>query len=161
MKNCEIQTHIGYSKEPIFSLLKNIKKYAPGIPDFTCPSIEILLRQLDTISEVIDNSSSYDDIDQIKRDLRMPDYSGALESLRDENHELRQSSKFWYQQAVWFAEAIAKMRSEAFEDKFSIASETAPDLCLQYCIKIGVEPGECDECQEHGECPVLCKGGEN
>ena len=63
------------------------KKHAPTVPGETCPSI-------DYVQEVFDQIVVRTDDDWAKKQYRLA--LGVLEYIRDSNHELRQSSYYWY-----------------------------------------------------------------
>ena len=65
--------------------LKILKKQAPSIPDFTCPDIDNVIRDLEDCYGV-----------PLKR-LSLYKLKRRLEKLRKANDRLRQSGVYWYE----------------------------------------------------------------
>lgn len=62
-------------------ILKRYKARAPRIPDFTCPEIDAIIQRLQGLEIT-------------QKDQRW--LTRHLESLRQKNDQLRESSQYWY-----------------------------------------------------------------
>ena len=70
--------------------LVNAKKHAPNVPGDTCPTIDYVQEMLDQLVE----RNKDDTWSMTQREV----INQALEYVRSANHELRNSSKYWYDQ---------------------------------------------------------------
>ena len=70
--------------------LVNAKKHAPNVPGDTCPTIDYVQEMLDQLVE----RNKGDTWSLTQREV----INQALEYVRSANHELRNSSKYWYDQ---------------------------------------------------------------
>ena len=70
--------------------LVNAKKHAPNVPGNTCPTIDYVQEMLDQLVE----RNKGDTWSLTQREV----INQALEYVRSANHELRNSSKYWYDQ---------------------------------------------------------------
>jgi len=70
--------------------LVNAKKHAPNVPGDTCPTIDYVQEMLDQLVE----RNKDDTWSMTQREI----INQALEYIRSANHELRNSSKYWYDQ---------------------------------------------------------------
>lgn len=70
--------------------LVEAKKHAPNVPGDTCPTIDYIQEMLDQLVE----RNKGDTWSLTQREI----INQALEYIRSANHELRESSKYWYDQ---------------------------------------------------------------
>ena len=70
--------------------LVEAKKHAPNVPGDTCPTIDYIQEMLD---QLVDRNKG-DTWSLTQREI----INQALEYIRSANHELRESSKYWYDQ---------------------------------------------------------------
>ena len=70
--------------------LVEAKKHAPNLPGDTCPTIDCVQEMLDELVE----RNKGDTWSLTQREV----INQALEYIRSANHELRESSKYWYDQ---------------------------------------------------------------
>jgi len=72
---------------PKFKSIKDIKKRAPKVPDYTCTDIDNIISKIERISETKTT------IPKTTRKLLIR----KLERLRNSNEMLRDSGKYWYE----------------------------------------------------------------
>ena len=75
---------------PKTKTIKDYKKHAPKIPDFTCTDIDNIIAKIERISETKTIIS--------KTTLKL--LIRKLERLRTSNDTLRESGKYWYERFV-------------------------------------------------------------
>ena len=75
---------------PKTKTIKDYKKHAPKIPDFTCTDIDKIIAKIERISETKTTISKTTQKLLIRK----------LERLRNSNDMLRESGKYWYERFV-------------------------------------------------------------
>lgn len=73
----------------------------PVMPGFTCPDIDKAIKQVNSIQKIIKRLNLHSaDVDELKTaindiDWEISDIEDQLETLRDQNHQLRACAEFW------------------------------------------------------------------